>query len=509
MPESIAIETVIEAFLQKARELNLLHERDHLYTRNRLLALLGRDNFTASQVENWDASWLELLDLLVHDAKARAVIPEGVAAADEFVAQVMDLFMPLPSRLEEKFWTRVQEDPKKATDYFYGLARVSDYIKTRRIEKNIGFEAASPYGNLELTINLSKPEKTQEEISKAKAQESQSYPTCALCFENEGYVGRPGYPARSNHRLVHLTLADGTYGFQYSPYVYYPEHCIVIKEEHTPMRINGVTFQNLLAFVEQFPHYFLGSNADLPGVGGSILSHEHYQGGHHQFPMDQAPVKIPVQFPKYPAVKAGLLHWPMAVLRLESQNKEAILHLAQDILAAWQTYDDAERNILAETKGERHNTVTPIARFVEGTYILNIVLRNNRTTPEYPGGIFHPHPRLHHIKQENIGLIEVMGLAILPPRLEAELGTVAAYLGGQAPLEACQAYHRTWAQALKKKYQPQESQVQQVLEAALGERFVEILTDAGVFKPDAYGEAGFCAFVESMGGHCLPSRFVN
>src|SRR5699024_921894 len=360
---------------------------------------------------------LDSMDEMIDYAIRNGIIENYQYARDIYEAKIMNLVTPLPSVVNEEFWKKYEEDKELATDYFYKLSQKNDYIKTRNIAKNIFFETSSPYGNLEITINLSKPEKDPKEIAAMRQNNSTNYPKCALCLENEGYKGHSNHAARANHRVVRMDLQGETYGMQYSPYVYYNEHSIFLSEVHKPMVVDQKAIENLLEIIDILPHYFVGSNADLPIVGGSILSHDHYQGGCYQFPIEEAKTVEDLNLVEYPNVKASIVKWPLSIIRLQAKNKEELVETLIHIMDIWEHYSDEEYAIISHTNGTRHNTITPIARFNEGMYEMDVVLRNNRTTEEYPDGIFHPHPDVHHIKKENIGLIEVMGLAILPPRL--------------------------------------------------------------------------------------------
>lgn len=500
------LEERMNAFIQAAKACDLIAVMDEIYIRNRILALLDEDRYdeAACQVEGDKTSpqkqLLIAMDSLVAYAREKGLIDDTQAQKEQLEAALMDLFLPLPSEMNRRFQADLAQDPKIATDRFYCYSQLSDYIKTRQIEKNIAFTYPSIYGEIELTINLSKPEKTTAEIAAAQNREASSYPKCPLCLSNEGYRGRLDAPARQNHRLIHLDLADGPYAFQYSPYVYYPEHCIVIASKHEPMRIDRLTFYNLLSFIDILPHYFIGSNADLPGVGGSILSHDHFQGGRHVFPMDRASRLMTVVFPAYPAVKAEILNWPMSVIRLTCDDREQLCQLAEHIRLNWANYSDPALEILSHTANTPHNTITPIARRDGKWDVMNIVLRNNRQTDQYPQGIFHPHPSRQHIKQENIGLIEVMGLAILPPRLEGELAQVEAYLADQCPLSEVATIHQAWAEALKANRPASREELAAYLKKAVGQIFTEILEDAGVFKNNPAGHQGFSRFIQACGG---------
>lgn len=489
----------IQAFIEAAVAEQVLDPLDEIYTRNRLLAIFGENAFQLDKKVEAQGL-LPALDSLIDYALGQGLIDSSQSAREILEAEIMDLVTPDPSVVNATFWHYYHHDgPESATDYFYTLSQKNDYIKTRHIAKNIAFTADSEYGPLDITINLSKPEKDPEEIKRARLAESSSYPLCALCMENEGYRGHINHAARQNHRIIRMDLADSCYGFQYSPYSYYNEHAIFLHEDHIPMEVNQRCFDNLLEIVRLIPHYFVGSNADLPLVGGSILSHDHYQGGHYSFPMDRAEVYDTTCLPGYEGVDLQLLRWPMTVIRLRGKDPSQLSEVATTILNHWRTYSDPSQEVLAFSEGEPHNTVTSIARFRQDAYELDLVLRNNRTTEDLPGGLFHPHPDKHHIKKENIGLIEVMGLAILPARLVDELSGVKAYLLGQADLEDLAEVQRDWAETLKKKYPHiSKAEVDARLKEELGHIFAEILADAGVFKQTESGRQALRRFVDSI-----------
>jgi UDPglucose--hexose-1-phosphate uridylyltransferase len=470
---------------------------DKILKTNQLLDLLGRIDFDPTlEVSKQLPQRLEVLDQLIAYAVASGEISDIQAERDVLETKIMNLITPLTSEVNRQFWSRYISSPTEATDYFYNLSRANDYIKTRQIAKNSHFISDSSYGPLEITINLSKPEKDPKQIALAKQSTSTSYPTCLLCMENEGYAGHMNHPARSNHRIVRMLLNDEGWGLQYSPYAYYDEHCIFLSREHKPMKLEKATFEKLLGIIEQFPHYFVGSNADLPIVGGSILTHDHYQGGRHTFAMEQAEISYPFELADFPSIEAGIVKWPMSVIRLKSSNKKEMIDAATLILEKWRGYSDPSVAILAQSDGDLHNTITPIARMNGDKFELDLVLRNNRVTEEFPDGIFHPHADVQHIKKENIGLIEVMGLAILPPRLKAELKEVERYLLDQENDLA--ASHEEWAKEIKAQTQPTKKNVQQLIEEAVGEVFLRVLEDAGVYKQTDEGLVAFKAFVKTI-----------
>lgn len=465
---------------------------DQVYLTNRTLALVGDEAQSLAGAE----AGLDNLDLLVQAAVQNGVCEDTTAAKQILEAELMALATPLPSSVNRQFWGAYATSPSTATDWFYQLSRANNYIQTRAIAKNIQFPAQTPYGELEITINLSKPEKDPKDIAAAAKVKALGYPLCQLCLENEGYRGRADYPARGNHRIVRFQLNGQTWGFQYSPYAYFPEHAIFLDSVHEPMHINRTTFTNLLAIVHMLPTYFVGSNADLPIVGGSMLSHEHYQGGHHTFAMAKAPVEKAISLPNYDAVEAGIVRWPMSVIRLTSTNREQLAEAAEHIRASWATYSDEAVAVRAFTDGTPHHTVTPIARRVGDAYQLDLVLRDNQTSAEYPDGIFHPHQDVQHIKRENIGLIEVMGLAVLPARLANELTEVKKYLLGQP--NQIEPSHLPWAKQLQDQFTWTETNATAQLNEAVGRVFARVLEDAGVFKRDETGQAAFGRFIAAL-----------
>ncbi|MDO4680708.1 MAG: UDP-glucose--hexose-1-phosphate uridylyltransferase [Aerococcus sp.] len=494
----MSLSTLITNFVTQAIRMGWLDPLDEIYTRNQLLSLVGASDYDETVIPSEPLpELLTSMDQLRYYAQTNGIIGREHYQVEQFEAAVMDLIVPAPSAVNRLFWEKYQTAPKAATDYYYQLQRVSDYIKTRQVAKNIAFKYKdATYGELEITINLSKPEKTQAEIKAASQAKTTNYPKCALCLENEGYSGRIDHPARQNHRLIRLHLGDQAFAMQYSPYVYYNEHSIFLNEQHVPMRIDRTTFEHLFEIIDLFPHYFVGSNADLPGVGGSILSHDHYQGGRHTFPMERAEITRPVTFTGYEDVKVGYVNWPMTTLRLRGHDKERLITLADTILQTWHHYSDAAVDVLAETTAP-HNTITPIARMHNDEYELDLVLRNNRTTEDLPGGIFHPHPEVQNIKQENIGLIEVMGLAILPPRLVPELESVKHYLLGEIPLQEVSAIHQDWAEKIQGAF-TEDMDVDRFIQEQLGQTFVRILSDAGVFKQNKAGNQAKDRFVNAV-----------
>lgn len=410
----------------------------------------------------------------------------------------MDLITPIPSVLNQRFNEMYAQDKKRAIADFYELSKANDYVKTKAIAKNIYFKTPTDYGNLEITINLSKPEKDPKQIALAKKLAPSGYPLCQLCMENEGYYGRVDHPARTNHRIVRFNLGEEVWGFQYSPYAYFNEHCIFLDGKHEPMVISKETFSNLLEIVEKFPGYFAGSNADLPIVGGSILTHEHYQGGRHVFAMEEAPVEKSFRFAGFENVSAGIVKWPMSVIRLNGSDKAELVALSAKILDSWRKYSDEKVNVKAFDGDVLHHTITPIARMKNGNYELDLVLRDNQTSEEYPDGIFHPHKDVQHIKKENIGLIEVMGLAILPPRLKDELAEVGKHILGTS--NEMKEYHRVWADEIKQNHPEATAEnITEIVNQETGKVFARVLEDAGVYKRNKQGQEAFMRFVENVG----------
>ena len=488
--------TLVEKFVTKVIAESTFEELDRIYLTNRVLALVGDG---ALEVKTDQDNLIDLKDQLVEEAVRLEMIEDSLAAREILGADLMDLVTPCPSRVNRDFWATYDQSPEQAIADFYQLSQKNDYIKLKAIAKNIAYRVPSDYGELEITINLSKPEKDPKEIAAAKLVKSSNYPQCQLCMENEGYHGRVNHPARSNHRIIRFDISGQEWGFQYSPYAYFNEHCIFLDSQHRPMAISRQSFEHLLAIVEQFPGYFAGSNADLPIVGGSILTHDHYQGGRHVFPMEVAPLQKSFTFEGFESVKAGIVQWPMSVIRLTSDSKDDLTNLAEKILLAWRQYSDPSVQVLAESNGTPHHTITPIARKRDGLFELDLVLRDNQTSPEHPDGIYHPHKDVQHIKKENIGLIEVMGLAILPPRLKEEVEQVAAYLVGEDVLVA--DYHQEWADELKGSHPglTDKDQALEIVQESVGKIFARVLEDAGVYKQTEEGQAAFMRFVEQVG----------
>ena len=496
----------IEDLLGYALRTGLIEECDRTWAANRLLQTLGLESWEPPQTVR-ERPLEDILKELLDDAAARGVIQNDITSRDLFDTELMGILTPRPAQVISEFRRRYQADLKEATDWFYRFCQDTDYIRRYRVARDRKWKAATPYGELEITINLTKPEKDPKTIALERLQPKSGYPACMLCKENIGYAGRINFPARQTHRIVPITLAGEQFYLQYSPYAYFHEHCIMLHEQHKPMEMNKQTLAEIFDFVGQFPHYTCGSNADLPIVGGSILSHSHFQGGRYVFPMQKADIAVPMTDIRYPGVKAGILNWPVSAVRLVGRSSQQMQNVANNILSAWRSYTDESVGILAETDGTPHNTVTPILHYDETEgYILDLALRNNRTSEEYPDGIFHPHKEYHNIKKENIGLIEVMGLAILPARLKDQGAQIAEILAGQRPNTSREAgdtlaVHADWIDELIAKYgthmKPQDAN--KAVKAEIGTVFSHVLENAGVFKQDAAGQAAFVRFMQSVG----------
>ena len=494
------VSTYIAALVEYAVERKLIEGADRVWARNQLLAALALDDWREPEESLKDASLEETLGALLDDAAARGVIGDDITSRDLLDTCLMGILTPRPGAVIGEFRARCAQSMQEATDWYYRFSQDTDYIRRYRIARDVKWVTPTEYGDLDITINLSKPEKDPRAIAAAKNAPQSGYPKCLLCRENVGYAGRMNHPARQNHRVIPMTLDGVEWYLQYSPYVYYNEHCIVFNGQHLPMRIDRGTFRRQLEFVSRFPHYFLGSNADLPIVGGSILSHDHFQGGCCTFPMETAPVEREFSFPGYPEIKGGIVRWPMSVVRLTGGDPERLVELAGKVLDAWRGYSDPDAFILAETEGEPHNTITPIARRRGEAYELDLVLRNNITTAEHPMGVYHPHQELHHIKKENIGLIEVMGLAVLPARLEKELTALAGALAEGADIRAIPELekHADWAEELRGRYTFTRDNAPGILEQEVGAVFAQVLEHAGVYRRDAQGQAAFLRFLETV-----------
>lgn len=480
----------------------LIEESDRIYTTNALLELLELEEYDEPQEDSTDIDLEEVLSNIMDYAYEHGIMKENsVVYRDLFDTKIMGRLVPRPSEVVKKFLDLYVKDPKEATDYFYKLSQDTDYIRRYRIKKDMKWETPTPYGDLDITINLSKPEKDPKAIAAAKLAKQSGYPKCLLCPENVGYAGRVNHPARQNHRIIPVTINNSQWGFQYSPYVYYNEHCIVFNTQHIPMKIERDTFGKLLDFVKQFPHYFVGSNADLPIVGGSILSHDHFQGGNYEFAMAKAPIESSFTIKGFEDVTAGIVKWPMSVIRISCTDSTRIIELADHILNAWRGYTDEASFIFANTDGEPHNTITPIARKRGDAYELDLVLRNNITTEEHPMGVYHPHAELHHIKKENIGLIEVMGLAVLPARLKSEMEQLADYITAGKDIRSNEELekHADWVEEFSVKYDKIDAgNVKQILNDEIGLVFMKVLEHAGVYKCTAEGREGFMRFIGTL-----------
>ncbi len=491
----------IKALVKYGLKTGLVEKEDEIFTVNRLLELFRLDGLEERE-EGPDRELEEILTEMLDYAYEAGILEENdVTHRDLFDTKIMGLLMPRPSEVTREFYRLYQESPEAATEYFYKLSQDSDYIRRYRIVKDRKWAVSTKYGDLDITINLSKPEKDPKAIAAAKLARQSGYPKCLLCMENEGYAGRINHPARQNHRVIPVTIQESGWGFQYSPYVYYNEHCIVFNGQHVPMKIEHGTFCKLFDFVKQFPHYFVGSNADLPIVGGSILSHDHFQGGHYEFAMAKAAVEKSFQIKGFEDVEAGIVNWPMSVIRLSSEDTERIIALADHILEKWRGYTDEAAFIYAVTDGEPHNTITPIARKRGGKFELDLVLRNNITTQEHPLGVYHPHAKLHHIKKENIGLIEVMGLAVLPARLKDEMEALSEAILEKKDLRSNEALekHADWAEEFLPKYEKIDaSNITDILHQEIGNVFMQVLEDAGVYKQTKEGQEAFMRFVEKL-----------
>ena len=492
----------ITALVNYALDKEMIQPEEKAWAVNRLLEIMKLDSFSWEELpEGKDVGLTEILDVLLDDAYARGVMEENsVVYRDLFDTKLMGSLTPRPAQIMDQFKKLKKESSKKATDWYYQFSQDTNYIRKDRIAKDIRWKSETEYGEIDISINLSKPEKDPKAIAAAKNQPASDYPRCMLCEENMGYAGRLNYPARQNHRIVPVTINDTDWYLQYSPYVYYNEHCICFNKVHTPMKIDRACFAKLLDFVRQFPHYFVGSNADLPIVGGSILAHDHFQGGRYTFAMECAPIETEISFKGYEDVKAGIVKWPMSVIRLNAKEPERLIDLADKILGSWRGYTDEAAMIFAETDGEPHNTITPIARRRGEDFELDLVLRNNLTTKEHPLGIYHPHEELHHIKKENIGLIEVMGLAILPGRLKKELEAVEEKLvsGEDMRKDPLTQPHADWAEQIAAKYEITTENVKEIVQKETGIVFAKVLEQAGVYKRTPEGKEAFLRFVNQV-----------
>lgn len=491
----------IKKLVTYGMETGLISEEEKIYSTNLILDVLKLDDYEEPE-ENYEKVELEpVLKELLDYAVEKGLIEDSVVYRDLFDTRLMNCLVPRPSQVIKTFKEKYAASPEEATNYYYKLSRDSDYIRRYRVCKDMKWVTKTEYGDIDITINLSKPEKDPKAIAAAKLAKQSGYPKCQLCRENEGYAGRTNHPARENHRIIPITINGGQWGFQYSPYVYYNEHCIVFNGQHVPMKVDRATFVKLFDFIKLFPHYFIGSNADLPIVGGSILSHDHFQGGNYEFAMAKAPVEREFTVKGYEDVKAGIVKWPLSVIRLSCTDEKRIIDLADHILKAWRGYTDEEAYVFAETDGEPHNTITPIARKRGDMYELDLALRNNITTPECPFGLYHPHNELHHIKKENIGLIEVMGLAVLPSRLKEEMEILSDYIVDGKDIRSNEKIekHADWVDEFRPKYPVINAEnVDAVIKEEIGIVFKKVLEDAGVFKRDAKGQAAFDRFTAAL-----------
>lgn len=491
----------IKKLVQYGIDTGLTPECERIYTTNLLLDLFGEENYEDTDIQGEEINLETVLGALLDEACKRGIIEDSIVYRDLFDTKLMNCLTPRPAQVQAEFAKRYEVSPKEATDNFYKLSQDSDYIRRYRVKKDRKWKVDSAYGEIDITINLSKPEKDPKAIAAAKNAKVSSYPKCQLCVENEGYAGRVNHPARENHRIIPITVNDSAWGFQYSPYVYYNEHCIVFNGEHTPMKIEKQTFVKLFDFVKLFPHYFLGSNADLPIVGGSILSHDHFQGGNYTFAMAKAPMEETFTIKNFEDVEVGIVKWPLSVLRLRSTDESRLIELGAHILDAWRGYTDEAVFVFANTDGEPHNTITPIARKVGDTYELDLALRNNITTEEHPLGVYHPHAQWHNIKKENIGLIEVMGLAVLPSRLKEEMEILADYLVEGKNIRENERIekHADWVERFRGKYDGfTKENVMEILEKEVGIVFTNVLEDAGVYKCTEEGRIAFKRFIETL-----------
>ena len=487
--------------VQYGIETGLTPECERNYTINLLLDIFKENDYIEPEERYTRLNLEEILKELLDEAVNRGLIEDSIVYRDLFDTKLMNCLMPRPAQVQKEFWEHYEKSPEEATDYYYKLSQDSDYIRSYRVKKDQKWTVKSVYGDIDITINLSKPEKDPKAIAAAKTAKSGSYPKCQLCQENEGYAGRVDHPARENHRIIPVTINESPWGFQYSPYVYYNEHCIVFNSQHTPMKIERATFVKLFDFLKLFPHYFLGSNADLPIVGGSILSHDHFQGGRYTFAMAKAPVEKSVIIPGYEDVEAGIVKWPLSVIRIRSKDEKRLIDLAEHVLDAWRGYTDEEAFIFAETDGEPHNTITPIARKKDGVFELDLTLRNNIRTKEHPLGVYHPHAQYHHIKKENIGLIEVMGLAVLPARLKEEMELLEEYVleGKNVASNEKLEKHADWVAEFLPKYEDvNRENIHAIFRKEIGNVFIHVLEDAGVYKCTEEGRKAFMRFIETL-----------
>ncbi|MGN0569928.1 MAG: UDP-glucose--hexose-1-phosphate uridylyltransferase [Candidatus Fimenecus sp.] len=494
------IDVAVASLVNYAEKAGLIEKEDKIFSVNRILEALNLDGIEECEAPE-NAELEDILKSILDYACENGLCEDSVVYRDLFDTKIMGLLTPRPSEVIKKFFSEYEKSPEAATNFYYNFSRKTDYIRDYRIKNDVKWVTKTEYGDIDITVNLSKPEKDPKAIAAAlKMKQANAYPKCALCIENEGYAGRVNHPARQNHRIIPLTLGGKNWYMQYSPYVYYNEHCIVFDSEHEPMKVCYENFVKLFDFVKMFPHYFIGSNSDLPISGGSILTHEHFQGGRYEFAMAKAPIETEVTFKGYDDVEAGIVKWPMSVIRLRGDSAERLCELGGKILSTWRGYTDEDAFILAETDGEIHNTITPIARFANGKYEFDLVLRNNITTEEYPDGYYHPHPEYHHIKKENIGLIEVMGLAVLPSRLKTEMSALkdAILEGKDISADETIAKHKDWADMLTEKYDITAENCDEILEKEIGIVFTAILEQCGVYERTEKGKEQFLKFIASV-----------
>lgn len=493
----------IEALVQYGIKKELINEEDRIYVINSILSVMGLDSFK-TQKTNSEFNIEDILKTLLDDSVDRGFLNDNIEERDLLDSKLMGTMTPFPREVINKFWIKYMQSPKAATDWFYDFSQNTDYIRRYRIIKDIKWQTDTEYGKLDITINMAKPEKDPRAIADAKNAPQSGYPKCQLCAENEGYAGRIGHPARRNHRVIPINLAEQQWYFQYSPYVYYNEHCIALNSEHVPMKINRSTFEKMFDFIKILPHYFIGSNADLPIVGGSILSHDHFQGGNFTFAMERAEIETKLVFDGFGDIDAGIVKWPMSVIRLNGSDPNKLIELSVKILDNWRSYTDESVLIYSKTDFDEHNTITPIARMRKANYEIDLVLRNNITTENRPLGYFHPNPSLHHIKKENVGLIEVMGLAVLPSRLKKELIALetSIIMGNDLYADDVTAKHAEWAYGFLKKYKDVDiSNIDSIVKNEVGLVFLDVLKDAGVYKRNDEGKRAFIRFIEECGGH--------
>ncbi len=490
----------ISKLVQYGIKNSLINEADKIYVINRILEVLQLDDFQECEIQDCEIDLEHILNEILDYACEKGLTEDDITSRDLFDTKVMGCIVPPPHDVIDKFEMLYKSSPKLATEWYYKFSQDTDYIRRYRIKKDLRWKADTEYGELDISINLSKPEKDPKAIAAAKSAKQSGYPKCALCAQNEGYSGRLNHPARQNHRIIPIDLDNEKWFLQYSPYVYYDEHCIVLNSRHIPMKIEKSTFKKLFEFIDKFPHYFIGSNADLPIVGGSILSHDHFQGGHYDFAMAKAPIEKRFSIKGFEDVELGTVKWPMSVIRIRHYDYERLISLADVILNNWRSYTDEDVFIYAFTDGIPHNTITPIARKSGELFELDLVLRNNITTDTHPLGVYHPHSEYHHIKKENIGLIEVMGLAVLPSRLKNEFEILSDYILNNKDIRSNDiiSKHADWAEKFLPEYQVNSENIQSILRIETGKIFAKILECCGVFKRDDEGVKAFEKFINSI-----------